>query len=39
MGAAEINLMKGMESDGLISVDRREVRILDIRRLSTLSES
>lgn len=28
-----------MEGDGLISVDRREVRILDIRRLSTLSES
>ncbi len=31
--------VSGMESDGLISVDRREVRILDIRRLSTLSES
>ena len=28
-----------MESDGLIAVDRREVRILDIRRLSSLSES
>lgn len=28
-----------MENDGLIAVDRREVRILDIRRLSSLSES
>ncbi|MDF1558680.1 MAG: Crp/Fnr family transcriptional regulator [Bacteroidales bacterium] len=28
-----------MESDGLISVDRRKVRILDIMRLSTLSET
>lgn len=28
-----------MVSDGLISLDRREVRILDIRRLSTLSDT